>query len=180
MVEDRTFREDLFYRLAVLPIEIPPLRERPSDILALVQCFFERGKQKHARPNLRLPADLLPAFTAYRWPGNVRQLENLIERLIVLSDGHEITMNDLPEAMRAGAVSDELIRIELPLQGLDLEAVEKELLTKALHKFVGNQSRAAAYLNISRKTFLRRLAKFDIPRYPVGVGTRRAVIQPAT
>ncbi len=81
---------------------------------------------------------------------------------------NEITMNDLPEPMRAAAVSDELIRIELPAQGLDLEAVEKELLTKALHKFDGNQSRAAAYLNISRKTFLHRLAKFGIARHAIG------------
>jgi DNA-binding NtrC family response regulator len=168
MVEDRTFREDLFYRLAVLPIEIPPLRDRPSDILEMVPYFFERGKQKHSVPNLRFPPDLLPAFTAYRWPGNIRQLENLIERLIVLSDGNEITMNDLPEPIRAAAVSDELIRIELPAQGLDLEAVEKELLAKALYKFGGNQSRAAAYLNISRKAFLHRLAKFGILR-PAGL-----------
>jgi two-component system NtrC family response regulator len=164
MVEDSTFREDLYYRLAVLPIEIPPLRDRPSDILEMVQYFFEKGKLKHSRPNLRLPPDLLPVFTAYRWPGNVRQVENLIERLILLCDGNEITMSDLPEPMRNDAVCDELIRIELPPQGLDLAAVERELLTKALHKFGGNQTRAAAYLNISRKTFLHRLAKFGIVR----------------
>jgi two-component system NtrC family response regulator len=164
MVEDRTFREDLYYRLAVLPIEIPPLRDRPSDILDLVQYFFEKGKQKHSQPNLRLPTDLLSAFTSYRWPGNIRQLENLIERLVVLCDGNEIKMRDLPEPMRSAAASDELIPIELPPQGLDLEAVEKELLTKALHKFGGNQSRAAAYLNISRKAFLHRLAKFGIDK----------------
>lgn len=172
MVEDRTFREDLYYRLSVLPIEIPPLRDRPSDILEMLQYFFDKGKQKHSRPNLRLPPDLLPSFTGYRWPGNVRQLENLVERLILLSDGNEITMNDLPQQLRAAAVADELIRIELPPQGLDLEAVEKELLTKTLHKFGGNQTRAAAYLNISRKTFLHRLAKFGILRHrAVAVGS---------
>jgi two-component system NtrC family response regulator len=181
MVEDRAFREDLYYRLAVLPIEIPPLRDRPSDILEMVPYFFEKGKQKHSLPNLRLPPELLPAFTAYRWPGNIRQLENLIERLIVLGDGNEIKMNDLPEPMRAGAVSDELVRIELPAQGLDLEAVEKELLTKALHKFDGNQSRAAAYLNISRKTYLHRLAKFGIlRRATIEVGTVQGAVEEAT
>jgi DNA-binding NtrC family response regulator len=162
MVEDGSFREDLYYRLAVVPIEIPPLRERPSDVLEMVPYFFEKGKQKHSRPNLRMPPDLLPAFSAYGWPGNVRQLENAIERLIVLCDGSEITMNDLPEPMRAAAASDDLIRIELPPHGLDLEAVEREILTKALHKFGGNQTRAAAYLNLSRKTFLYRLEKFGI------------------
>jgi len=162
MVEDRSFREDLYYRLAVIPIEIPPLRDRPSDILELVQYFFEKGKQKHSRPTLRLPPDLLPAFSAYRWPGNVRQLENVIERLFVLCDGNEITMEDLPEPMRSVAACEDLIRIELPPQGLDLEAVERELVAKALHKFNGNQTRAAAYLNISRKSFLYRLEKFGI------------------
>jgi len=162
MVEDGLFREDLYYRLAVVPIQIPPLRERPSDILEVVQYFFERGKQKHGRPNLRLPADLLPAFSSYRWPGNVRQVENLMERLIVLCDGHEVTAQDLPEAMRPHIANEELLRIELPPQGLDLQAVEKELLVKALDKFGGNQTRAAAYLNLSRKTFLYRLEKFGI------------------
>jgi two-component system NtrC family response regulator len=172
MVEDGSFREDLYYRLAVVPIQIPPLRERPSDILELVQHFFEKGKEKHSRPGLRLPPDLLPAFSAYRWPGNVRQVENLIERLIVLCDGNEIRASDLPAPMRAEALSDDLVRIELPPQGLDLEAVEKELITKALHKFDGNQTRAAAYLNLSRKTFLYRLEKFGIvTRAAVGAGT---------
>jgi len=170
MVEDGSFREDLYYRLAVLPIEIPPLRERPSDILEMAQLFFEKSKQKHSRPNLRLPADLLPAFSSYRWPGNVRQLENLMERLILLCDGNEITIKDLPEPMRSVAGND-LIHVELPEQGLDLEAVEKELLAKALQKFGGNQTKAAAYLNISRKTFLHRLAKFGIARRAAAAGS---------
>ncbi len=81
----------------------------------MVQYFFDKCKQKHDRPNLRLSPDVLPAFAAYRWPGNIRQLENLIERLILLSDGNEIRMNDLPEHMRtACATDDELLRIELP------------------------------------------------------------------
>jgi len=163
MVEDRAFREDLYYRLAVLPIEIPPLRERPADVYELIPYFFERGKKKHALANLRLSPDLLPIFAAYRWPGNIRQLENTMERMIVLSDGNEIKLSDLPEPIRStAAVSDELVHIELPEGGLDLEAVERELLAKALKKFDGNQSRAAAYLNLSRKTFLHRVAKFGI------------------
>jgi two-component system NtrC family response regulator len=172
MVQDSSFREDLYYRLAVVPIEIPPLRDRPSDILELVQYFFERGKQTHSQPNLRLPPELLPAFSSYRWPGNIRQVENVIERLIVLSDGNEIKMEDLPEPLRDAALSDDLLRIELPPQGLDLDAVERELIVKALAKFGGNQTRAAAYLNLSRKTFLYRLEKFNIlNRGTIGAGT---------
>jgi two-component system response regulator AtoC len=117
------------------------------------------------------PPELLPAFTSYRWPRNVRQLEQLAERLILLCDGNEIRADDLPKPMRASVPDDELIRIELPPQGLDLAAVQKELLTKALSRFRGNQTRAAAYLNISRKTLLHRLTKFGILRgsaAPVG------------
>ncbi len=169
MVEDGSFREDLYYRLAVVPIAIPPLRERPSDIVEIVLHFFEKGKQEHARPSLRLPPDLLPLFSAYRWPGNVREVENLIERLIVLCDGNEITVDDLPAPVRAAAVCEDLIRIELPPEGLDFEAVEKELLTKALRKFDGNKTRAAAYLNLSRKVFLYRLEKFGI-LHPAATG----------
>jgi DNA-binding NtrC family response regulator len=127
----------------------------------MVQYFFEKGKQKHSRPNLRLPLDLLPAFSGYHWPGNVRQVENTVERLIVLCDGNEITLKDLPEPMRTSAVSDDLIRIELPPQGLDLDAVERELITRVLDKFGGNKTRAAAYLNLSRKAFLYRLEKVN-------------------
>ena len=113
--------------------------------------FFEKGKRKHSRPDLRLRPDLLPAFAAYRWPGNVRQSENLMERLNLFCDGDEVTMSDLPEQMRAGAGSDDLLRIEFPPDGLDLEAVEKELLTKALDKFHGNQTRAASYRTSAAK-----------------------------
>jgi two-component system NtrC family response regulator len=162
LIEDGTFRQDLYYRLAVVPIHIPALRERPSDVLELLEYFFEKGKKLYGRTSLRLPAQLLPAFSSYRWPGNVRELENLVERLIVLCDGNEIRREDLPEAMLASTSDHNSLHIELPPGGLDLESVEKELLTRALQKFGGNQTKAAAYLNLSRKTFLYRLEKFGI------------------
>src|SRR5215467_1207366 len=97
MVKDGVFREDLYYRLLVVPIELPALRERQSDIPDLVWHFLEKAKRKHNRDDMTLRSDLLPYFVNYSWPGNVRQLENAIERLVLLSSGPEITRNDLPD-----------------------------------------------------------------------------------
>ena len=162
MIEDGGFREDLYYRLAVIPLELPPLRERPEDIPELVQQFFLQSKQKHGRPGLRLPPPLLPYFCNYRWPGNVREVENIIERLVVLARGEEITVDDLPEGLRRERSVLEELQLDLPAHGVSLEAVEKELILKALKKFRGNQTHAACYLDISRKTLIYRMEKYGI------------------
>jgi two-component system, NtrC family, response regulator len=162
MVEDGTFREDLYYRLAVIPLEIPPLRERPEDIPELVQHFFVKGKEKQGRPNLVLPPSLLPYFGAYRWPGNIRELENVIERIVVLSRGDEISLSDLPDFLRRERCAAEELHLDLPPQGISLEGVEKELIVRALEKFNWNQTHAAQYLDISRKTLIYRMEKFGL------------------
>ncbi len=162
MIEDGGFREDLYYRLSVIPLDLPPLRERPEDVPELVQHFFARGKEKHNRADLVLPPALLPYFSGYRWPGNVRELENVIERLVVLSRGPEITLNDLPEPLRRERSPVEAIQLELPPEGISLEAVEKELILRALRKFKGNQTHAARYLDLSRKTLIYRMEKYGI------------------
>jgi DNA-binding NtrC family response regulator len=164
MIEDGTFREDLYYRLAVIPLELPPLRERTEDIPELVQHLFSRAKQKHGRPELKLPASLLPCFSAYRWPGNVRELENVIERLTVLTVGAEITLEDLPELHRPERPAREALHLDLPPEGISLEGVEKELIVRALRKFNGNQTQAARYLDISRRTLIYRMEKHNIRR----------------
>jgi two-component system NtrC family response regulator len=109
MIEDGTFREDLYYRLAVIPLELPPLRDRADDIPELVQHFFVKAKDEQDRPNLVLPTALLSRFQGYRWPGNIRELENVIERVVVLVG---------------------MLQLELPAQGISLEAVEKELIVR--------------------------------------------------
>lgn len=164
LIEDGTFREDLYYRLAVIPLELPPLRERIEDIPELVEHLFLTAKQKHNLPNLRLPPALLGYFCGYRWPGNVRELENVIERLVVLSAGDEIALKDLPEFLHGEKSGNERLNLELPAQGISLEAVEKELIEKALRKFEGNQTRAASFLDISRRTLIYRMEKHRIPR----------------
>jgi two-component system NtrC family response regulator len=162
MVEDGTFREDLYYRLAVIPLELPPLRERADDVPELVQHFFLGAKEKQGRSNLVLPPSLLPYFSAYRWPGNVRELENVIERIVVLSRGDDITLNDLPEALRRERPAAEEFHFDLPPQGISLEGIEKELIVRALEKFNWNQTHAAQYLDISRKTLIYRMEKFGL------------------
>ena len=164
MIEDGTFREDLYYRLSVIPLELPPLRERPEDIPELVEHFFVKSRARNGRANLVLPPPLLPYFTAYRWPGNVRELENIVERLVVLGRGDEIALEDLPEFLRRTRPAVEELRLDLPPQGISLEAVEKELILRALKKFHWNQSQAARYLDLSRKTLIYRMEKFGLRR----------------
>jgi two-component system NtrC family response regulator len=164
MVEDETFREDLYYRLAVIPLELPPLRERAADIPELVQHFFLKAKEKQGRPNLVLPTRMLPYFGTYTWPGNVRELENIIERIVVLTRGDEITLNDLPDFLRHERPAVEELHLDLPPHGLSLEAVERELIVRALEKFTWNQTHAAQYLDISRKTLIYRMEKFGLKR----------------
>ena len=167
MIEDGAFRQDLYYRLVVIELELPPLRERAEDIPDLVHHSFSATKQKHNRPRLALPDSLIPYFCNYRWPGNVRELENVIEKLVVLAQGETVELNDLPESIRCQRPPLEVIQLELPPQGISLEAVEKELILRALAKFNWNQTQAARYLDISRKTLIYRMEKFGLRRSDV-------------
>ncbi|MGH9624330.1 MAG: sigma-54-dependent transcriptional regulator [Bryobacteraceae bacterium] len=162
MIEDGTFREDLYYRLSVIPLELPPLRERLDDIPELVQHFFAKAKRKHGREDLVLPISLLPYFSNYRWPGNIRELENIVERLVVLTPGNEIAVSHLPAFLRKEHASVDELNLDLPPQGISLEAIEKELILKALARFKWNQTHAAKYLDISRKALIYRMEKHGI------------------
>jgi DNA-binding NtrC family response regulator len=162
MIEDGTFREDLYYRLAVIPLVMPPLRERSDDIPDLVQHFFRKSQEKNKRPELAMPPALLPYFVRYRWPGNVRELENIVERIVVLARGRDVTFEDLPQFLRQERAGIDALEIDLPPQGISLEAIEKELILRALHKCDWNQTRAARYLDLSRKTLIYRMEKHGL------------------
>jgi len=166
MIEDGGFREDLYYRLAVIPLHLPPLRERAEDIPELVQRLFERAQQKHGRNSVRLSAALLPRFSAYHWPGNVRELENVIERLVVLTPSDEIRGEDLPDFLRRDPPAVDALHLDLPPGGISLESVEKDLILRALKRFDWNQTQAARYLDISRRTLIYRMEKHGIPKGP--------------
>ena len=162
MVEDGTFREDLYFRINIVPIKLPPLRERREDIPLLVNSFLDDASQRHGQPEVHLSKDVYRYFHQYPWPGNVRELKNTIERLIVLSSGGEITADDLPDEIKNVRASAGSLSLNLPEDGIDLEEVEKEIIRQALEKNGGNQSRTAKYLNITRNTLIYRMQKFGL------------------
>ena len=164
MVEDGTFREDLFYRLAVVPLYLPPLRERKKDIPEIAEHLFQKAKTQHGMQNLRVAPSVIARLSAHRWPGNIRELENVVERMLVLSNGQQITDQDLPAELRAVSHSpaNSSILLEFPEEGISLESIERELLLRALEKAGGNQTKAARYLDISRRTFIYRMEKHGI------------------
>ncbi|HMF75348.1 MAG TPA: sigma-54 dependent transcriptional regulator [Bryobacteraceae bacterium] len=164
MVEDGDFRDDLYYRLAVIPVTLPPLRERLEDIPELVQHFWKLATHRHERPELQLPGALLPYFSRHHWPGNIRELENLIERITVLSPGPVVTIEDLPEILRRERGVLDAIQLELPATPISLEAVERELIMRALDRFHWNQTKAASYLNLTRKTLIYRMERYGLKR----------------
>jgi len=164
MIEDGAFREDLYYRLAVVPLELPPLRERKQDIPELIQYLFRNLKERHGLNTVRISPKVASYFAGYRWPGNVRELENVIERMLVLSVGDEIGPDDLPEEIRKVVPKGDWFLMDLPEEGISLEGIERELLVRALEKHSGNQTQAARYLDISRRTLIYRMEKHGLRR----------------
>jgi two-component system NtrC family response regulator len=178
------FREDLYYRLSVIPITLPPLRDRRDDIPTLVAEFFGRAKRKHNKPDLSLPPHLMQYFVNYRWPGNIRELENLVERIVLLSSSDQVSIDNLPENLRKATgvalVGDdhaEVVHMPMETEGLSLEAVEREVIIQALRKFDWNQTQAARYLDISRKTLTYRIAKHGIEKEGSGNRPRKLKIE---
>lgn len=164
MVTDGTFRDDLYYRLAVVSIRVPPLRERIDDVPLLVDHFLRKHVERLGTPRPSVDRGVYSLFNLYHWPGNIRELENVIERALVLDVDQVLDMNDLPERIRAGESRFAKLRMELPDEGVSLEEVERELLLAALQKHNWNQTRAAAFLNITRSTLLYRMQKFQLAR----------------
>jgi two-component system NtrC family response regulator len=158
-VNERRFREDLYYRLNVVPVEMPPLRERREDIPLLVEHFVTGTARRH-RINVRpFPRNVLRRLMDYSWPGNVRELANVIERLVLLSEEGEISLDDLPRDLtperRGGG-------FEIPPGGMSWEAHEKACLEQALFQAGGNRARAARLLDLPYKAFLYRLEKHKL------------------
>ena len=162
MVEEGKFREDLYYRLSVVPLTLPPLRERKEDIPELVEQFFAASKLRYGKETLKFPSHLLPYFQNSDWHGNVRELENVVARLVLLSHDDEITVSDLPLSLLPTRTDTAVQLPVLPQEGVKLEDLERTLIVAALNKFNGNQSNAAKYLSITRKVLINRIAKFQI------------------
>jgi len=171
-VQDKKFRLDLFYRLNIATIELPPLRERPEDIPILVNSFLNIFCIKYGACSKTFSPDGMALFMAYPWPGNIRQLKNLVEKLVVLSDGDEITATEIndnldPQLRTPGSLASPgpgpKIASEPALpEDLSLETMEERFIRRALEKTNGNQRKAANLLNISRDALRYRLKKMQI------------------
>lgn len=162
-VKNGRFREDLFFRLHVVPIEVPPLRERKEDIPELVSFFIERLNKSFGRTVKGVSARAMEKLQAYRWPGNVRELRNVIERTVILLQSDIIQVTDLPAELRATTSGPEGGHLfELPEAGVDLEAVERGFLVQALQRTNHNQTAAARLLGISRYALRYRMEKFGL------------------
>jgi DNA-binding NtrC family response regulator len=157
------FREDLFYRLQVMPITLPPLRERRSDIPLLVRHYVDRYNHEFRKHVRGLSPEAGALLTGYRWPGNVRELRNAIERAMLLVDRECLTVDDFQSLTRTVGSGD----FRLPPEGLVLEDVEKQLLMQALERAHGNQTRAGQLLGINRDQVRYRIEKFGLERQGV-------------
>lgn len=157
------FREDLFYRLNVIPIHVPPLRERTGDIPLLVQHFLMQHCQKKEIPLKTVSSATLDVLLHYDWPGNVRELENVIERLVILVENDEIQVDDLPPRMRRHESSDVPSLMEIGEEGVDLKKIlddlENHLILEALKKAGGVKNKAASLLGLNRTTLIEKLKK---------------------
>lgn len=157
MVKSQEFREDLFYRLSVVPLHIPPLRERKEDIAALVSHFM---KKNGAAAGIRFTDQAMRALKEYNWPGNIRELQNVIERCLILRRGDRIDEDDLHMGKGNIHGDGQFVIPEIPDEGLSLEEVERQLVLKAMQKSGGNRSEAARLLRIPRHVLIYRLEKF--------------------
>ena len=163
-LEDGTFREDLYYRLNVVPIDIPPLRDHKEDIPDLVNLFIERFAREAGKSIAGISPDALATLTAFHWPGNVRELENIIERGVALSNGGVLQLSDIHlDTSRTKAHGDS--HALLP-EGMTLEQWEDEMIREALRRANGNKSQAARSLGLSRNALRYRLSKIGIADEP--------------
>jgi DNA-binding NtrC family response regulator len=166
MIAEGTFREDLFYRLDVVPIEIPPLRERRLDVPVLAEHFRLDVNAREARSVPGFALDVMQRLCAYDWPGNVRELENLIERLVVVAANRMVVMEDLPAHMRTTVVDLENATLDLPESGVDLRVflaqLEERLIAQALERTGGNKNRAAELLGMNRTTLVEKLRRRNV------------------
>jgi DNA-binding NtrC family response regulator len=155
MTQRKEFREDLLYRINMVEVRIPPLRERTGDLLRLSEYFLNRYSQKHKKKGLRITRRTLDRMEKYSWPGNVRELQHAIERAVILAEDNVLNFSDL--------ITDLSIRMDnLESEGLNLQQMEKKLILKAISSNRGNMTRAAADLGLARPALYRRLKKHGI------------------
>jgi two-component system, NtrC family, response regulator AtoC len=159
LVSEGKFRDDLFYRLSVVTIALPPLRERRDDIALLVNTFLQQCARENNKDVRDITQEAVNVLMAYDWPGNVRELRNTIEQMVVLARGERLTVRDVPAAIRGGA---DLTKISVVRTGMTVEEAERQLIIQALKEMRGNRTRAAKKIGMSRRTLHRKLKKYGL------------------
>ncbi|MEO0461316.1 MAG: sigma 54-interacting transcriptional regulator, partial [Myxococcota bacterium] len=164
MVSEKTFREDLYYRLNVVQVELPALRERRDDVPALVDHFIKKFGERLGIESMSLSREALKALIDFHWPGNVRELENTIERAMVLADGDRIGLESLPDKMTSAEpqpASLSFLDGELSIKKAT-RAIERELIRRSLEQTDGNRTRAAELLEISHRALLYKIKEYGL------------------
>ncbi len=166
-VRQGSFREDLYYRLNVIPLTLPPLRERREDLLPLASHFLDKFCHLMGRPVMTLSKPALDALERYRWPGNVRELENVVERLVALTEQDLIRPEHLPLEITEATERPKGVCLDLSPEGIDMpaaiEELERKLIGKALQMSAGVKAKAAALLGLNRTTLVEKMKRLDIP-----------------
>ncbi len=166
MVEEGTFREDLFYRLNILQINLPPVRERREDVALLAHEFLQHFARVYRKPVEVVPAGTQRLLEAYHWPGNVRELRNVVEQAVLLARGRTLDPELLPQMIYRAGPSEETIRIPL---GTSMDAAEKEVILRTLEARQGNKKLTAEVLGISRRSLYNKLAEYGYGRFGDGL-----------
>lgn len=161
-MEERTFRNDLYYRIQVIPVFLPPLRERKEDILVLARHFIDHFNREFGKQVKGISPMAEKFLSDYHWPGNIRELKNVIERAIILESDEILMLDHLPHEMvaKAGGSGSGPLNLTIPPEGIDIEDVERELIRQSLEISEGNQSKAAKKLNLGIDAFRYRMKKF--------------------
>ena len=159
LVSEGKFRDDLFYRLSVVTVDLPPLQERRDDIPLLVKAFLDEFNHENGKQVRELTPEALNVLLAYDWPGNVRELRNTIEQMVVLARSERLTVRDVPAAIRGGA---DLGKINVVRTGMTVEDAERQLIMQALKEMSGNRTKAAQKIGISRRTLHRKLKEYGL------------------
>jgi transcriptional regulator with PAS, ATPase and Fis domain len=161
-VKEGRFREDLFYRLNVLPINLPPLRERRDDIPSLVTFYVDAYNAEFKKRVAGVSPEVMRHLQAYAWPGNIRELRNAVERAMLLADGDTLRVDDFAVGGGGGAKLDD--KVELPAEGINLDDLERSLVVQALERTGWNQTKAASLLGLNRDQIRYRVEKFGLER----------------
>ena len=161
-VREQKFREDLYYRINVIYLKVPPLRDRKEDIAPLVEVFIRQYATLNAKKVRGITKDAMEVLIRYNWPGNIRELKNIIERMIVLSSGDMLTMDQIPDDLRGGDAIKPSGQASVPEGVSRISDAEKEMIRRALSENKGNKSVAAGKLGISRRTLYRKLEEYKL------------------